>query len=411
MMEKIVHSENNCLKKIEIRVPMDELQQKFDKLLDKLALKAEIPGFRPGKAPRQMLVKRYGDAIIGDMGDEFIQLGYKEAIKENNLVPLVPPALETEPKLVLGEDYVVTILVDVKPPIEVREYKDIPLIRKVAPVTDENLEEAINELLRRSGHLAPIEDRTSQTGDYAFVEFLPNGETEASKRVLVLDEKTTVTLLNKKQGDIVEGHFDFPPTWPDKELAGNIYDAKITILELKKIVPAVLDEDFMLQFGEEIKDEAAFRDLIRKDMEKANSNAADKELRKKARAELSARNPIELSDKIIEQAMLRTIHNYWKVDDLSPEQLEEIKKGLRPKTVNSMIADFVIEEIIKLENIKVGKDEIKEKVADVARANNVQPDTLYRHWEKEGNIDDVRDDILAEKAIDLIIENAQITEE
>jgi len=410
-MEKNVHADGNCTRKIEIKVPSEEIEKKYNSMLDGLSQKVEIPGFRHGKAPRQMLEKRYKDVLLEDMTDELLQTAYKEAIAENNLIPLVPPELDGEPQLVVGEDFTATIVVDVKPEVVLREYKGIPLTRKIDPVTEDDVEMALKELLRRAGRLEPVSGRKSINGDYAFVEFQPNGAEAPIKQVLVLDDISTSALIGINIDDYVEGHFDFPVDYPDRDLAGNAYDAKAKILELKELVPAELDQDFLSRFGEEVIDEAALREGIKKDLAENRKGQSDKDIRRQARIELASRNHIELTEKIIDRAVVGTMSSYWKIEDLSEEQIKEIKANLRPNTIRSMIVDFVIEEIAKAEKIEVSEEEIKERIAEIAKANRLQPDSLYRHWKKEGKIDDVRDDIIAEKTIELIVDNAIINEE
>ena len=408
-MDNDVRSEGSCTRKITITVPAAEVDAEYKKMLRGLSMHIDIPGFRRGKAPLGMLEKRYGDGVKSDLAEEFIKKGYSEAVKEHDLVPLVPPKIEGDARLVPGSDFVVVLSVDVKPDVELREYKGIPLVRKVEPVVDADVDKAEKELLESGGNLQPVEDRASRVGDFTLVEFEAEGV--PLKHVLKLDDTVTVALLDHVVGDVVEGHFEFPPDWPDSGLAGNIYDAKVKIIELKELVPTEIDEEFLKQFGEDVTDEQKLRDKIREDLEKSRRDAAERELRKMARDELAARNPIDLSDRIVDMAVDDTMKRYWDVEKMTEEQSDEIRKGLRPNTIRSMTADFVIDKIVAVEGITVTSDEIKKRVAEIARANNLQPDALYRHWRKEGRIDSLRDDMLAEKAIDLVVENANIIEE
>ncbi|HHS49699.1 MAG TPA: trigger factor [candidate division Zixibacteria bacterium] len=410
-MEKIVHEEGSCTRRIEIKVSSAEIEEKYNSILNNLVKSAEIPGFRQGKAPRSIIEKKYGSAVIEEIEEKFIQDAFKETVIESGLIPLVPAEVQGEPQIVFGEDFHFTILVDVKPEITIREYKGISLTRKVRKLSDEDIDNVIESICKRHGSLAPVEGRASQAGDFVFVDFHPDGEDEPSKRLFQLDDSATVVLLDKNAGDTVEGHFEFPPDWPDGDLAGGIFDAKVTILELKELVPAELDEEFISNFGEDIKGVDGFRAHIRAEMEAAARDDAEKELRKNIRTELAQRNPIDFSDRIIEEELLYTIRKNWNIDELTPEQIDEIKSNIRSQIATGMTASFVIDEIAKIEKIEVSEDELKEHVAQIAKANNIKPDALYGHFKKEDKLDDVRNDLVAYKVLDFVIENAQITEE
>jgi trigger factor len=410
-MKTEIKADGNCTRKITITVPVEEVDEQYQKMLTKLSAKIVIDGFRPGKAPKGLIQKRYGDAIVADLTEELINKGYSQAQKENDLTPLIQPEIEGEINLVPGSEFKAVLSVDVKPEIELREYKGFPLTRKIKPVEDEEIDNTLERIRYENGRIEPVEDRPSKVGDLLLVDFLPEGESKPSRRVLKIDEIATVTLIDHKIGDEIDGHFEFPPDWPDKELAGKIFDAKVTIIELKEMIPAEIDDEFLAQFGEDVTDEQKLNEKIREGLTDAHKSESDKEIRNRAKEEIALRNPIELSEKVIEHAIDGAIQRYWEPDKLEMNQIDEIRKNLRPSTIKNMTIDFVTDKIVEVEKIKVNSDEIKDYVAEIAMKNGLQPDALYRHWRKEGKIDSIREEMLSEKAIDFVVENAVITEE
>ncbi|RKZ29911.1 trigger factor [bacterium] len=410
-MEIDIQSPKPYLKKITIRLTPEEVAERYNQMLKLLAKQIKMPGFRAGKVPRAIIEKNYGETIISDLAEDIAKKGLEKALTENNIKPVLVPRTESELKLELGKEFVVDILVEVKPAVEIREYKGLPLTREEKPVTDEDIDKALEELRYRNGHLEPVGDRVSRVGDYVLVDFLPEGEEKATKRVLKLDDVTTVTALGRKTGETFEGHFEFPDDWPDTELAGNIFDATVTILELKEMVlPDIEDEEFLSHFGEEVKNSSVLREMTRKDIKAKLAEEADRVLHEKACEELVARNPVEISPYVIEAVIHETIRRYWDIDNLDEEQLKEITTNLRPRVVREMSIDLLLDRIAELEEVTIDDDSLKEYISRLANKNNLEPEALYRSLKKDGQLESVRGDLVRERALDIVIENAEITE-
>ncbi|MGC9315526.1 MAG: trigger factor [bacterium] len=410
-MDIVVNSPKPYTREIEITYPADEVREKYTVLLNEIASNAQVAGFRKGKVPKAIIIKNYGEAIREDLAEELIKQAYTEALEKHDLAPLVPPRVEEEIDLDPEKDFAVTLKVEVKPEVVLNEYKGLELRKKVEPVADEEIDKTVEELQNRGGMLKPVEDRPAQAGDLVLVDFKPEGEETPSKRVFKLDESATVVLIGKNAGDKVEGHFEFPDDWPDRELAGAVYDAEVDILELKELIPAEIDEEFLNQFGEEVKSEEDLRGKIREELEQAKKFEAEDEMRRNARELLIDNNPIEHSPLVVQAALEDTIKRYWDMSNLEGEQLTEIREKLEPKVIRDMTGNYILDEIAETEKIEVTRDEIKERIAEIARANNIDPDAYYRYLRKEGNIDSIEADIKASKAMDLVIENATIIEE
>ena len=397
--------------KIIATAPGEAVQERFDAMMKTLASEAEMPGFRKGKVPKDVLQNKFGDRIAEELGQEMLKEAYHQAAEEGDFVPMLQPRVESAPKLNPEEGFSAEILVEVKPPVELREYKGIPLNRSVEAVTDEEIDGAIMDLRKRAGDMIPVEERPAEEGDFAFVDFKPEGEEEGKKRYLEVTSEATTVLKGREPGESFEGHFEFPPNWPDQELAGNIYDAEVTVHELKEIEPAEMGEKFFSQLGDEIENEEALREAIREDIYNSRLNAADQELRKKAREELTLRNPLELSPMVIDAAVRDVVGRYWDPEKLSEEQAEEIAKGVRPDVIKTITADLLMDKIAEKEDIEVEEDELKQHIAAAAKSNNMEPDELFRHLKQQNRIGSVKADIRSGKVMDFIIENAEITEE
>jgi trigger factor len=190
-----------------------------------------------------------------------------------------------------------------------------------------------------------------------------------------------------------------------------VHDAEVEIIELKELIPAEIDEEFLKQFGEDVKSEEDLRGKIREELKQAKEFEADDEVRRNARELLIDKNPIEHSPLVVQMALEDTIKRYWDMSNLQGEQLSEIRERLEPKVIRDMTGNYILDEIAEIEKVEVTRDEIKEHIAQIARANNIDPDAYYRYLRKEGNLDSIEADIKASKAMEIVIENATIIEE
>lgn len=406
-----VTSPKSYSREIEITYTADEVSERFETFVNEVAARAELPGFRKGKVPKAIIIKNYGDAIKNDLEEELIKEGLSRAIKEHEIQPLISPRIEEETDFDPGRDYSVTLKVEVKPEVELKEYKGLELRKIVEPVDESEIDETIEELRNRSGMLKPIEDRPAEEGDIVLVNFRPLDDEEPTKRVFKLDKSATTTIIGKEVGDKFEGHFEFPEEHPERELAGNIFDAEVEILELKELIPADIDEEFLKQFGEDIKSEQDLREKIREELQDTKERKAERQMREMARDQLIRKNPIEHSPMVIEAAVRDTMRRYWNISQLDEEQYREIQKEVEPGVTKDFSITYIMQEIADREGIEVTRDEVKQRIAELARANNIEPEAYYRYLRKEGNLDSIEADVRATKAMDIVIENAKIIEE
>ncbi len=409
-MEIEVQSPQPYTRTIIIRVPADEAQNRYNRVLSEIAKDASWPGFRKGKVPKEIVRQHYEDAIIDEIAEQYAKEGFSKALEQDEFTPMMRPRIEKELQFISGSDFVIEIKVEVRPPIEIRQYEGLSLSRKKEPVTEDEIDNVIENLRLRSGYFKPIEDRAARAGDHALIDFQPKGEEEPSKRFFELDTSSTVCIVGHKPGDTFDGHFEFPDDFPNPDLAGNIYDATVTLLELKEMVLPELDENFFAQFGEEVTSLEVLRDKLREDLDKMHARDADRNLRANARQELVSRNPLEISPLVIEVAVANTIQNYWDVEKLSEDAIEQISNDLKPRITQDIIADLLLGHIADKKEIEIDDETVKNHVMAIAQADGIQPESLYRHWKKIGRLETIRAEIKAERALDIIIEKAKITE-
>jgi len=410
-MDLVIETPMPYLRSITATYGPDELDREYDIYLKEAGKKVALPGFRKGKVPLPILKKHFGESLSSELAEKLVKKALLQALDEADFIPVMRPRLESGTDLKLGEEFRVKISIEVRPPIELKEYKGLKLKSETVAVSEEDIDGALDSLRRRFAHLKPAEDRPAKFEDFIEVEFDRKDTEKPEEHSFYIDQEVTRDFAGKKPGDSFEGHFEFPDDWPQEELAGSSFDATARVLELKEIELPELNEEFIEQLGDEFESLESLRAAVREDMTNARKNEADRHLRNAARAELVARNPVELSPNVIEAVIEDTMNQYWKVEELDEDQKKEISTRLHPQVSQDLASDIIISEIIKAENIEVGDDELKEYVKEIALANNMEPEELYRTWKKKNQLDSVVEDIKIKKALDIVIDNAEITYE
>ena len=191
--------------KFEVTVPAQEVDKTYSVILSSVARQVKVPGFRPGKAPKAVLVQRVGqDALNQEVRDALVETNYPKAIKELELSPVHAHFHAHEPSE--GSDYTFEVEVDLYPEFKLPDLNEIIIDTAAPPLTDDMVEQAVQDLQRENATLIPV-DRAVQPGDYVLVETLRDGEESGSVLPIDLervDEAFAEQLLGKAMGDVVE---------------------------------------------------------------------------------------------------------------------------------------------------------------------------------------------------------------
>jgi trigger factor len=289
-------------------------------------------------------------------------------------------------------------------------YKGFKLTKRIEPVSEQEIDSALEDLRVRTSRLEPVGERGAIEGDIMLLDFQPKGTDKPIRKVFTVSKEGTIVLEGHKPDDAFEAHFEFPENFPDKPLAGKILDADIKIVEVKKLVKPEFNEEFFAQLGDEIKNIETLRARIKEDLEHKHLYEAGQILGREAQDMLVNLNPFELPPSLIEIAANDALKENWDIEKIEDSKKEELLNWLKPRVTRDISAEFILEEIAEIEKVAIGDDELKEHVAAVAKSNNIPPEELYRYWQTENKLDSVRRDLEREKALGIVIKNAEVTE-
>lgn len=388
--------------RIKCEAAAEEVDRVFRSQAWDISSARSIPGFRPGKAPVEVVESRFGEQLREGVRAALVEQGYRQGVAQGELEPLAPPVSEVLPEPRRGNPYSFSLLVDVRPRIELGDYKSLRVTVKPAEVTEEHVDAAIERLRQESAEYRPIPPRPVEKGDWVLVDFRsslggqPLQEMEAFLFRVgagVFPEAVEEALLGKSPGETVE--VDVPS---EGEGAGPL-SFTVKVRELKERVVPPLDDDFARSF---IGAESLSR--MREEVRRRLAVAAREEARAQAHS--------EAVDKLIEMAKMevpaglveRQLEYLLAVVQNDPRLAagrteEELARELRPVAVRQVQASLIIEEIARREGVSVTDGELREAAAAVLA--RLPDDEERRRWLEGGGLSELHYRLLRRKVLEM----------
>ena len=410
---------------VTVEVTAEEFEAAVQKAYLKMRNKISVPGFRPGKAPRKMIEKLYGEGVFfEDAINDIYPAALSEAIAEAKLEIIARP--EVEMKEADKENGVTfTAVCIVKPEVAVKDYKGIEVEKTVKEVTDEDVANRLKAMQDRNARQIDVADRASQNGDTLVFDFegsvdgVPFDGGKAEKYSLELGSGQFIPgfepqLENRNIGDEFDVNVTFPEDYHAEELKGKEAVFKCKVHEIKaKEVPA-LDDEFAKDVSEfDTLDE--LRADIRKKMEEQNEKEASTEVENKLIDKVIENMEAEIPNEMYESAiddMIRdfdyrlqsqgmNLDTYMKYTGMELASFRQTFEEQAKKRVQIRLA---LEKIVELESIEVSDEDIETEYKKLADMYQMEADQVKQFV----SVEELSKDIAVNKAVDLVKENAVI---
>ena len=421
-------------KEIKIEIEPDVVRATYDRVSDKYAKLANVPGFRKGHAPRSVVRSRFKGEIRGEVLQELVPEAINKAIDEHSLETIGEPEvhLDTDESLQkFGEEPIsVNVKVEVLPRVELGQYKEIEVVRRVRPVADADVDRIIEGLRENSASLIPVEDRSAQLGDTVTVNFqgkfidTPDEEDIKVEDVDVVlggdgvQQEFTDNLLEVKPEDEKTFRVDYPQDFTSKGLAGKRleYTAKITAVRTKELPE--LDDEWAASLNEEFDSLATLRGKVREDLEARAGIEADHHLRSELLRKLSETHPFEVPATLVEHQTTNRLEAVVRdmigrgIDPRNAElNWEGAREELKGQAEEDVRGSMLLERIAEEENLTVTEEEIEAEIEAIANASRKPKEQVRAALTKDGGDRSIASRLRNRKALDLLVENARITEE
>lgn len=413
-----------CAALFEIEFSKEALAKAFEEVYDEISKAANIPGFRPGKAPRDLVKKHYADAAKEEVLKRLVPEAYRRALEDNKLAPIGAPEIsdinfEDEKPLSFK------IKIETRPKFKLKDYKGLTLEKNIHKVTEEETDKTIQNLREMNAKYVPVEDRPAQFGDYlvsdldCFVDGKPIHKTRENLWIY-LDKEALIPELNEKmvgmkkleERDI---EVKLPEKYPDKKMVGKLAVYHVKVKEIKARVLPSLDDEFAKDLGKE-----KFDDLKKTVSEELGARArmnAEIETENQLLGKLMDSNLFAVPESLVarqlnmmvEDAKRRLASKGFQREELDKKNEDFIKK-FKEDAVRHVRLLFILDAIASEEKIGVAAEDIEKAYKMIAAQSGKSVEEIKGHYEKEGLVDSLESKVREEKTIRLLLEKAKIEE-
>jgi len=412
--------------RLDVAVPEDEVQKRMDRAIRRLGREVRVPGFRPGKAPAEVIVQRIGhDAIVQEMLKSALGDWYSEAVAETGIVPIDEPELDLDSVPDEG-DLTFKATVQVRPTATLGDITGLEVGKADAEVPEGSLDEQLDRLRQQAARLQ-VAERDSVQGDFVVIDF--DGSTNGKK----MKNATARDYLVELGGGRLVPEFDsaltgvaagaevtFPVTYGEgdgrPELRGTTVDYTVTVKAVQEKVLPELDDELAPAVSEFDTLDELKADLQRRLQESADGQVEEL-FRRMVIDAVTERSSVDVPAVMVDRRIGTILQQTAEQlpEGVSFEQylqatgrtIEEIVEELRPDAEQAIRRELVVEAVADAQAVEVGDEEIEEQVRIDAEATGRAPDRLIHDLKNHGGgWDALRQDMRLRKAVDHLIENA-----
>ncbi len=413
---------SSCKRSLTAEVPAQEVEQEVEKLAREYAQKAKIPGFRPGKVPLSIIRQRYGTDLLQDATQGLIERCWKDAVSEHNLQPLAQPVIkdvENKP----GSPLKFTVAFEILPPLEVKDYKGVPVAIPPAEVTDENVNQSLENLRERHAQFVPVD---SEARDGLYVTLTVDGQFEGETKPTHEDDVTLVighpqtnadfssNLQGARVGESRTFEVSYPADYHRQRFAGKKVQYTVFVKDIKEKQLQDLNDEFAKDVGSESLD--ALRTKVREELVTQAKQNAEKKAREALLDSIIQRQTVEVPECLVEnelEAYARRLASNLAYQGIDINQTSfDWKKVLeedRPRAEQTVRRGMFLDAIARQEGIELTKEEVDEELQKLSDGTNKSAAALRAQLEKEDRIESFEQHLRQNKALDFIYLNANIS--
>jgi len=416
-----------CKKKLVITVPRDRIDAKFDERFTELEREAQVPGFRPGHAPRRLIEKRFRRPITEEVRVALVTEAFEKAVEQEELDVIGEPDLDPE-QIELPEEGEMSFSVEleVRPEFELPDYEGIPVDVERPEITDEQVEEGLERLRNSLGTFEPLAedqkakeedalrvDLTVEVGDEKIVDAEETWLKAAPGSVAGIPIENLPDLLKgAKVGDSKEKTFTVSKEAERTDLRGKEAKVSITVKEIRRPKPAD-DETILNRTEQETLDDLKedLRRRLRNQSESAYRERQEEAVRdwllEKAPFELPEELAKRFADRILVRHLMDLRYRGVPADEVE-KRMEEFRNAAGERAARDLKLTFILDRIAKEEKVEVTDAEVDARVRFIAAQYGRRDDRLREEMAQRGTLDSLRSQIREDKVMRLLLDKARI---
>jgi trigger factor len=419
-----VEKTKSCVARVSFTVPADEFQAELRAILTQAGRQARIKGFRPGKVPANVVERLHGTEARREARQRFVQKAYDQAMKENELRPLAHPRVDIESESAPDADFALEFEVNLRPKIELSGYKGLAIETALEPVSDAEVEAAIEQVRQNQARPEPAGEGGLPEDGMALckVELLHEGQVVFTRDGLRLGPRTAVpgvdaeafkaALTGAVDGATVEVPVTFPADFEVEAARGATGTCRLTVAQAFRVVvptreelPALLD----------LADDAALVERVREKLDEANRQHEEQRIETELLGRVIDAHDFELPEVMVAEqtrARLEQTKTELRGQGASDAEVDahvasheaEARKGAERTTK----AYFLIEAIGEAEEIKIGEAELREELKAIATRNRSSFEEVARYYQEQNLFGQLAMEILERKVRGLLRASADL---
>lgn len=413
-----------------VEIESKDVDAAFDSMIKDFQKQAALPGFRPGKAPMDMVAKRYEKDIQDEVKRKLIPDAYRKAVDEQKLDVVGYPDIE-EIQFGRGQALQFAATIETAPEFQLPEYKGLPVKRETTTVTDEDLDRALNLLRERQVDFKNVErpaanndvvvvNYTGTSGGKPITDIAPTakGLTEQKSFWINLDSKSFIPgfgeqLVGAKAGDKKTVNIDFPADFVTPQLANQKGVYEVEVVEVKEKVLPPLDDAFAKGFGAESLEK--LRAGVRTDLENELNYKKNNSVRNQLVNQLLSKVTFDLPETVVKQETRNVVYDIVNENqkrgvpkEMIETQKEQIYSAATDSAKTRVKANFLMQKIAEKEDIKVSQEEVAGRIQQLAAMYQIPPEQFVKDLQKRNGVIEIYDQLAREKTLDFLQQNAKV---
>ncbi len=416
-----------CKKHIKVTIERKDIENRLDDKFKELVSDAAVPGFRPGKAPRKLIERRYQTEVGDQVKAEILLASLEQLADEHDLAPLAPPDLDPFGVALPKEGpFVYEFEVEVRPEFDLPNYKGLKLRRPIKDFGPDDVAEEKMRLLAPYSQVVPKPEGNAQRGDIVIADVtvregarVLNEMKEYRVRVDAklafkdgVAERFSEQIKGASAGEKRTVDIDLSTAVADASLQGRRVQAEFNVVDVKKLRPPEMTHEFLHNFG--VKSETQLDELIHVLLRRRLEYLQRQSARQQVASHLAFTQQWQLPhDLLIRQARKALARRVMEMqsEGISEEEIKSrqrmLEQDILQTTELSLKEHFVLQKIAEVEKIDVDEEDIDDEIERMAEQNEESPRRLRARLEKEDLLEALAAEIIERKALDLILDSAE----
>lgn len=423
-MKTQVENLNEVKKVIHFEIPWEDVDQHVKESVRHIMRTARIPGFRPGKAPEQVVRSRYAQHIKDDVIQHMIPDAYQTALKENNFDVISEPAL-SDVMYAEGSPFLFKITIETRPQVEIQDYKGLDIEAHPFEIKDEELDAVLKVYQQRAAEMIPHPDSAAENGQYVVAHV--RADVAGGKKKKLFDSTTTIEvgsednhpafnehLVGKKAGDKVEFDAMYAEDHPEKSIAGKTIHYRVEIQSVnERRLPAIDDE-----FAKDQGDYPSLKELkekIRGDIEKHKQNDQKGHYKEEITKKLVDANRFAVPETLIRRETDNLMQEYAYTLQRSGANLQdasidwnELYQKFSEQAERNVRGVMIIQAIADAEKIEVTDEDVEQSISRIADQQRRAPEAVKAELAKDNRLERLQGNLRITKTLDFLLQNANI---